>query len=382
MRQSGTGEADLILSTVQQIHAAGLDGDEWPTALKGVTELIGGVGASLEVMRKPDAEVTSWQGYGLPGSEAYEYIRHYAPTCKRTLYGLRQKAGSIIHESLFTDEEQIRRDPFYAEFLTDCDMRYFIGASVRNDRRENVYIAVQRGLRQDHVAAREIAIYETLLPHVQLSFDVMRRLEASRDRSGSLSEALDWVEDGVLVLGPAGQVLQVNRAAEEILRRTDGMRVVSGVLDFTASEAQGAFLRGLRKLEAIASAPSAADGLDFPVRRPDDTAPYVVSLRPLPARMRNFALALMFVRDPQRSIPLAPDLLRRAFGLTAAEAGLAMALVEGLAPDAYALERGLSPNTVYTHLRAIKAKCGEGRLTALIRVLHTASTPVRPAASE
>ena len=273
----------------------------------------------------------------------------------------------------------MRADPFYEEFLAYCDMRYFIGGSVRNDSRENVFVAVQRARSQDHVTPREIALYETLLPHVQLSYDVMRRLEGRQADARSLADALEWIEDGVLTLGRDGQVLRANAAAETMLRQGDGVQTKTGAIDFTSTEARNAFLRALRSLDRVATDPSRPGRLDFLVGRPDSDTPYVVSLRPVSSDGTGLAKALMFIRDPLRSSRASTFLLRRAFGLTAAQANLAAALVDGLTPDAYAVEQGLSRNTVYAHLRAIKAKCGEGRLVALIRRFQTAVTPARPA---
>jgi DNA-binding CsgD family transcriptional regulator len=48
------------------------------------------------------------------------------------------------------------------------------------------------------------------------------------------------------------------------------------------------------------------------------------------------------------------------------------ALRAGLSADDPARRRGLSPNTVYTHIQRLKAKTGCARLAALIRRLEDA----------
>ncbi len=78
----------------------------------------------------------------------------------------------------------------------------------------------------------------------------------------------------------------------------------------------------------------------------------------------------MFIHDPLTRDAAMVELLRQAFGLTPAEADVANGLRSGLSADAYARERKISPNTVYTHIRRIRAKVGCTRMTELIRKLN------------
>jgi DNA-binding CsgD family transcriptional regulator len=70
-------------------------------------------------------------------------------------------------------------------------------------------------------------------------------------------------------------------------------------------------------------------------------------------------------------------MLRELFNLTAAEAQLAQALAGGATASTYARERGLSANTIYTHLRRIKEKTGCSSLPQLVRKLNSAQVAIR-----
>jgi DNA-binding CsgD family transcriptional regulator len=89
------------------------------------------------------------------------------------------------------------------------------------------------------------------------------------------------------------------------------------------------------------------------------------------------AVAIVFVRDPLSRNPAAAQMLREVFGLTEAEAALAFALQAGIPIAAYARERDVSINTVYTHLRRLKDKTGCTRLSELIRKLNDLQVPLR-----
>ena len=77
----------------------------------------------------------------------------------------------------------------------------------------------------------------------------------------------------------------------------------------------------------------------------------------------------MFIHDPLTRDAATVELLRQAFGLDAGGSGRGERAA--LRPVARRLcaHRKISPNTVYTHIRRIKAKTGCTRMPELIRKL-------------
>jgi DNA-binding CsgD family transcriptional regulator len=89
------------------------------------------------------------------------------------------------------------------------------------------------------------------------------------------------------------------------------------------------------------------------------------------------AVAIVFVRNPPDQGNDDLHLLREVFGLTNAEAGLALALRQGISLGDYARSNGVSQNTVYTHLRRVREKTGCHRLPELIGKLNEVRTLLR-----
>jgi DNA-binding CsgD family transcriptional regulator len=81
------------------------------------------------------------------------------------------------------------------------------------------------------------------------------------------------------------------------------------------------------------------------------------------------AAVLLFIVDPanRAGVPLA--WIVDAYGLTPAEARVALAASSGLTIPETAHQLGLSPNTVKTHLRKIFAKTGTSRQAELARLV-------------
>lgn len=73
--------------------------------------------------------------------------------------------------------------------------------------------------------------------------------------------------------------------------------------------------------------------------------------------------------DPDAPAHVNPEALQHLHGLTAAEARVAMALLEHDALDALALRLNLRPSTVKTHIARLHHKLGVNSRAALVKAL-------------
>jgi len=366
------GDRDGLLAAALQIHEAGLDAAKWPAALNAMTSLLGGWCALLQVVDLPSRRCSGTHSFNMPASQLDDYTAHYAMVSPRLPYLQRQAPGALCWDYQFIDERSIGRHPFYMEFLMPWDMRYCLGGIVENARGRMAFAAVQRSSKQGHPTRAGIDLMAALMPHLRLAYDVNRRLDMQSDRQNGLEHLLDWLVDGVLMLAADGGVLYANGAAQEIMRRDNGIGLRGGALAFRSAGAAAKFDRALdaarRMLDIEATAPA---DTDFILEQQEPNLPLAVSLRPMP-RQAGEAAVLMFICDPLNRGSAVTQVLRDAFGLTPAEGDLAAALCAGASADDYARARGLSRNTVYTHLQRLKYKTGCTRLAALIRKLNDA----------
>ena len=369
-----------LLQTLEAVHAAGLDETLWPGAMASMSRLFGSIGTTLEFVDKQAGTLIDFWGHGVPDGSEIEYAEHYLFTSPRMALSDPRRFGEIGYDYLLLDEAGMNRDAYYSEFLAKGDMRYFLSGSLIRNERQNAAIAVQRSARQGHVDEAEIGMMRSLLPHFQQAYETTRRLRSAIQSKQMLEDAFDWLSDGVIVVGEGGLVLFANASVQAFARRGDGIRIARGRLEFSASSAAGCYERALAAVQRL------KEGLgdlqpadDFHVPGQAGIASYLVSVRPMePAsdRLRSTgSLALVFVRSVSRD--QAGRLLARAvFGLTEAEADLACALVDGVPLGLYAGQKGLSINTVYTHLRHIKAKTGSQRMPELIGKLSAYRAPL------
>jgi DNA-binding CsgD family transcriptional regulator len=272
------------------------------------------------------------------------------------------------------------RDAYYTKYLRSLDLRYFMSGQILDTHTNQAIVSIQRTRRQGHVERADVERMRVLLPHISQAYDVATRLRAARGATRTLEQALDWLGDGVALLRRDGRMTYANDALQAMARRNDGIRVTKGAIEFADADARSRFAAALGGVGSQRRAsPHPVGAVDFFAARTPDALPYVVSLRPL-ATLRGEtrdAVAIVFVHDPLGRAGGSGQLLRDLFGLTEAEAGLAQALQAGRSLDAHARERGISLNTVYTHLRRIKDKTGCSRLPELIQRLGDLHTPAR-----
>ena len=372
---------DDLLTTIEAVHAAGLDDTLWPDALKRVSRLFGAVGATLENFDIRALTLRDFYIVGLPHGAADPYLEYYAKHNPRANYAFRHLSRQTLCDYDFIDERSMDRDPYYTEYLTSIGLRYFLTGQISNTPDSQAVVSIQRSRRQGHVERSDVARMRRLIPHLRQAWDVTTRLKRAERSERAFERALDWLADGVALLRADGRILYANKSFREIARRDGAFRVRKGAIEFAAAGARARFAAAHAAAMQVNDA--SIGTCDFAVARRAGDTPYMVSVRPVaparegPNRLPPGAATIVFVHNPLHYHAGSVQILRDAFGLTEAEAGVAKALQDGVALGDYARERMLSLNTVYTHLRRIKEKAACHRMPELIRKLNELHIPLR-----
>ena len=367
---------DQLIEAISAIHSAGLDEALWPRALTTTIGLCGGAGATLEIFDKAAQRHSAFFSVDVPMPAEKSYTEYWAARNPRAIYGLRQQAGDIASDYQILDEAAMDRNEFYSEMLPTAGFRYFVSTTPVNNDREFAALAIQRTRRQGHVEDAEIEVMRLLTPHIQQALAVAARLQGASRAVASFEQSLEWLDDGVALVRGDGHVASCNSAFTRMASCHDGIRIEKGGIRFSARGAQARLATAMASANRLRGGELGGAAIsDFLVPRPSGAPSYIVSLRPLVGRSQHLpdaerAVATVFIRDPLVPRKAAVQLLREMFGLTAAEAALAHALQRGVSPMTYAREYGLSPNTVYTHLRRLKEKTGWRRTAELSRKLN------------
>jgi DNA-binding CsgD family transcriptional regulator/PAS domain-containing protein len=374
-------EGNRLIATIEAAHAAALDEALWPDALDALARLFGAVGATLEDFAKRPLGLRYFRFAGLPPQAETEYLAHYQHHNPRAEYAFRNLSQPILCDYALIDERAMDRHAYYSKYLASLDLRYFMSGQIMDAPDAQAIVSIQRSRRQGHVEKTEVARMRRLLPHLRRAYDMSRRLRQPAAAVRTFEHLLDWLTDGVAIVRSDGRIVHANEAFLAIARRSDGVRIRAGSVEFAAGRSSEQFANAVGALMRLRAGDADADApADFALPRRDGGLAYLVSVRPLPrggGGIGESAAGIVFIHDPHaRGAGMVP-LMRDVFGLTEAEANLAEALRAGTSIGDYARKRMLSLNTVYWHLRRIKEKTGCHRLPELISKLNELRGPVR-----
>ncbi len=189
-------------------------------------------------------------------------------------------------------------------------------------------------------------------------------------RAQRAEAALDAMAAAALIVRGTGRLVHWNRAAGVLLDHQDGLLVRQGRL-CAADPYVHWKLRGLMASAAAArhgTHASAGGVLGVPRR----TGKYLLQLVVLPLSGeggRRAAQALVLVGDPKHTGQVPAHALTALYGLTAAEAQIANALLQGQSIAQIAGERGVTPGTLRGQIKSVFRKTRTRRQSELVRVL-------------
>lgn len=182
------------------------------------------------------------------------------------------------------------------------------------------------------------------------------------DGDDGVEDLLDWLDLGVIIADAAARPVRLNRRAEAIVARKDGLFATAFGITAALPEESS------RLRQAIAAA--ATGGARLRLSRPSGAPPLLVTVIPVRgAGDADGSWVALFVMDPGTAGTPSPALLQELFGLTAAEAVFAAEISRGDGLQAVADRLAIAPTTARTHLTRIFEKTGTRRQAELVRLL-------------
>ncbi len=371
---------DALLDLVGLVYEAALAPGGWGVLMERLAAAFNALALAFVVVddRAGIDRLQLWTG-PVDHAAVRRYNEYYI-ALDEALRGFRRQApGSVDTTDRMLPSATVARSEFYHDFLRPLGLERAMGGFLLREQDRGAFLAFQRGPGQPPFTPEELARYARLVPHLQRALQVHGRLAQGAALTGALAEGLDRLSLGVVVLDAAGRALHLNRAAETVVARRDGLwldgagrlgAVGRGEARRLERLVAGAAL-GAAATGAPGSDPAAAGGM-VRVGRAGGGSAYAVLVSRLSAgRFAEFRTlgrvpaVLVLVRDPDGETRPAPAVLAQLYGLTPSEGRLAAALAVGERLGDYAERAGISLNTVRFHLKAVFAKTGTASQAAL-----------------
>jgi len=348
------------------IYDAAAENELWCSALTAIADLTGSQGGILFGVSFAQQKIFfDFNGrLNEDCNRAYQERHMKNPWAS---YMEHQPVGRLVQSDEIIDISELRSSAFYDEVLRPQNVAHngMMALAARDDFRAAFNIC--RSAQQGPLGPDETRILESLTPHLRRSMLLGFRLDGYRNLQRLAFDALDQLADGVVILDRRSHVIFANTAARTY--------EASGVLDFRGR--MSLVRRSQRLTDLIGEALQGKPGGCMSVPRDDHGQRLTIIVSSIRGKdIGRFADAalkdaavLLFVIDPANRKSVSLTSLRDAYGLTLAEARVALASVSGNTMTETASLLALSPNTVKTHLRHVFAKTDTSRqaeLSALI----------------
>jgi PAS domain-containing protein len=212
------------------------------------------------------------------------------------------------------------------------------------------------------------------VPHLQRVAQLHLQMREITLQNQAIEAALDQLQFGVVIADATGRVLLVNRAAQEMTAAKDGLLLCGGRLTAAQPKEATILLRYIGDAVETATRRKGEGGGSLSIARPSGRRPFALSIAPLSpdgalAAQHQAPAALILITDLGRRPQVLGRRLVELFGLSPAEACLAVGLVAGKRLEDIAEERSVRMPTLRTQMRSILDKTGTDRQADLIRLI-------------
>ncbi|HYG61739.1 MAG TPA: helix-turn-helix transcriptional regulator [Thermoanaerobaculia bacterium] len=380
-----TVDESRILSLVRQIYEAVEAPDGWDRLLSALSSSLDAHVGTLDVYDTARKEGNLAASVNLDPRFGLTYAAHFAAKnlwLNHSPHLIRP--GRPLTGQMLVPDDVLSRSEFYQDFLRHENLFHLAGARILEKGTLTAHLSLFRPRDREPFGEEELALLDSLLPHLQQAIRLTRRL-SEVDALANLSRSvLDRLPIGTLLLDRSGRVAVMNRTAEEIMALKDGLAVTPCGLKAASRKEDEALTCLVRRTTSAAQGKGLWPGGILRVPRPSFRRAFLVEVVPYGAHMVSgdggCVAVAVFVSDPE-AFP-APSHVGCAYGLTVAEEALTVHLAKGETLESAAEALEVSLNTARTHLKHIFAKTGVKRQSDLVRLVLTGITGLRPTSTK
>ena len=366
-----SGETD-VGDLLDCVYDAALAPELWPSIVARLTEMIGGVGGML-VDQNPqtgegDAIVVGHEQSVLASYFGYYASRNVLLRTPDTRSYLRHWTPRILTDEEWLPKETLVRSEYYNDFLRPIDVHSVLMIRLAANDLNTINLNIGRPERRGHFSAGEIELVRQVHPHLIRSLRLGQKFFAIRRVEAGAVEFLDRSPRAVFLVDQDGRVRHANPPAERLVAAGDGITLFRGRLGSVSTDAS-------QRLRALIQQASQAEvehrrGGAMIIRTSGRRLPLSVIVAPVSAHrsavFQENPSIIVCVTDPEAGVALPQQQLCDLFGLTAAEARVALELVEGGSPREISEKLGVSFYTVRAHLVRIFDKTQTKRQSELV----------------
>lgn len=366
---------------IDQIYDCVLEPQGWPGFLKTISSRGGNASSSIAVYDRWGAGRNLVIEHGANQSHLRIYFEKLA--AMKLGSGGRPHLQSVGDIAMLTmlcgDQESLEHD-FYDRWIKPSGFRDMIGVLVLKSGKRLAWFSVARTEIQSRYGDSDLEFMDWLSPHICRAFTMADVFELQSVRIERLERTVDALSTGVFLTDTRG-ITYMNSSAKNLVDRGRTLKLKNNRLSAGRSRTSDMLAHAVSaSLDGMAPLRTGAHTIAIP---DEDGGGLLASILPLhwqegPNPLAGMSgSAAIFVQDVSQPLPFPCEAFAGLYDLTPAEARVCLELARGLSPQDLAEALGLRVSTIKTHIKHIFAKTGVTRQGELIRLMATATPPVR-----
>ncbi|MCD2315342.1 helix-turn-helix transcriptional regulator [Sphingomonas sp. IC-11] len=281
----------------------------------------------------------------------------------RVAAGLTQSSRTISWEDRYEAIKPHLTDDAYLDMCNDLRIPFGCQTNLLVEADGLIGFALLRSDRNGPTDAETRALFASACAPAAAAVSLQAGLE--REGYQLVAGAFEVMSVACFVLDRSMSVRAMSRAAEQLL--SDGtLQLVDGRVTASSPGAQ-------RRIGSATTAVMEGRAAAASVAAPDAAGMLMLKVHRLPSREWNMGFApfaILIAKRPPGGSDADVAVLRDAYGLTVAEAEIAMLLRAGRTREAICAVRAITRETLRSHLRSLFSKLGVKKETEAIHLLH------------
>lgn len=296
------------------------------------------------------------------------YAQYYVSVDTRVPWYLAGQIGEWRADQCRYDDLYVQRSEIYNDFLKPVGVKRMVVLHLRGTDNMQV-LSIGRAYDAGGFGEHDLQRLRLFSPHLVRAAELRARLWQLESACDAAQGALEHLPYITLWVDGSGRIAWLSPGAQARLAGADGLSIRANRLHCTEARAAPV----LQAAMARATRPGQREGRCLAIPRTHQPSPWIVSVIPgqLPSEHGpgHTPHALVIVQDGASASMPATHQLQALYGLTPAEARLAIGLLQRDTLALYAERHRISLATVKTHLRNLFDKTGTHRQADLLHLL-------------
>lgn len=266
--------------------------------------------------------------------------------------------------------ENLCQSDFYLRCMQPYGVHHILGADLPTEDGGVANLRLTRPQEGEGFGEAERQYLTLLIPHLQRAILIYGRIGQIESERALYADTLNQLALATALLDAECTVVKANPVARLLFDSQQGIACRQGKLRLQDKAADAQFRQLVAETVTAMGEDHPAVPRSMAVPRGSGT-PLGLVVRPAgqAAATNPKPQVAVFISDPERPNRAPRAALSELFGLTPAEAGLAIALANGLPLEQASQQLGISRNTGRAHLRSIFSKTGVSQQTMLVRLV-------------